>query len=316
MTDESMVYSDSLGQIIRSEKWYFLSFQKSELTHWNSNKISLHPSIYDIKKFPIRYTYGDDIYILFKSNTSFLAYRIVNGGRVSPKLIKFDKSFRNKLILSDNISIMDGQIRLTAQQKDAFQGALLVISLFISFLFLFLFLYHGRKEQDLMHLATLIIIGINLLVFYNLGIPFDDYFFLSNQNFDSLSNEHLLTILFIHLISVILISVSLIYVFRKIKTQLIEPIIIGILLFCLDFFINLSSNIITHVHILLDFERLVDFNIPSYILLLYICLCFILFWVTCFISKSKMKLHNLNHWIWFIIGVLIFTRQSICSRCE
>ena len=29
MTDKSMVYSDSLGQIIRSEKWYFLSFQKS-----------------------------------------------------------------------------------------------------------------------------------------------------------------------------------------------------------------------------------------------------------------------------------------------
>ena len=307
LPNKSRIYSDSLGKIIRNEKWYFLSYQKGELTHWNSNKISLNPTIFDIKSFPIRYTFGDDIYILFKSNTSFLAYRIVNGGRVSPRLIKFDKSFRNKLILYDNIPLMDGQLRLTAQQKDAFQGALLVISLFISFLFLFLFLYHGRKEQNLMHLATLIIIGINLLVFYNLSIPFNDYFFLSNQNFDSLSNEHLLTILFIHLISVILISVSLIYIFRKIRTQLVEPIIIGILLFCLDFFINLGSNIITHVHILLDFERLVDFNIPSYILLLYICLSFILFWVTCYISKSKIKLYDLNRWICFIIGVLIFT---------
>ena len=233
---KSKPYSDSLGQLIRNEKWYFLSYKNDHLAHWNSNKIFIDPTILNNPSFPIRYTFGDDIYIVFKSQTSFLAYRIVNGGKVNSRLIKFDKSFQNKLILQDNIPLMDGQISLKAQHKDAYKGAFLVISLFTSFLFLILFLFHGKKEQNWMHLDTLIIIGINLLVFYNLKIPFDDYFFLSNQNFNSLSNEHLLTILFIHLISVIQISVSLIYIFKKVQRPLVGPIIIGVLLFSLDFF--------------------------------------------------------------------------------
>ena len=303
---KSKPYSDSLGQLIRNEKWYFLSYKNDHLAHWNSNKIFIDPTILNNPSFPIRYTFGDDIYIVFKSQTSFLAYRIVNGGRVNSRLIKFDKSFQNKLILQDNIPLMDGQISLKAQHKDAFKGAFLVISLFTSFLFLILFLFHGKKEQNWMHLATLIIIGINLLVFYNLKIPFDDYFFLSNQNFSTLSNEHLLTILFIHLISIIQISVSLIYIFKKVQRPLVGPIIIGVLLFSLDFFINLSINIITHINILLDFGRLIDFNIPSYLLLSYICLSFILFWVTCYFSRSKLNIRNLNHWINFLIGVFFF----------
>ncbi len=77
----SKPYSDSLGQLIRNEKWYFLSYKNDHLAHWNSNKIFIDPTILNNTSFPIRYTFGDDIYIVFKSQTSFLAYRIVNGGR-------------------------------------------------------------------------------------------------------------------------------------------------------------------------------------------------------------------------------------------
>ena len=302
----SKSYTDSIGQLIRDEKWYYLSYKNKRLNHWNSNKILIDPTVLNNRSFPIRYTFGDDIYVVFKSESSFLGYRIVNGNKVNSRLVKFDKAFQNKLILADNIPIMDNKISLKTQHRDAYKGTFLVISLFTSFLFLILFLFHAKREQNLMHLATLIVVGINLLVFYNLKISYHDYFFLSNQNFNTLSNEHLLTILFIHLISIILISVSLIYIFRKYKRPLTGSIIIGVLVFSLDFFIHLSINIITHINILLDFERLIEFDISSYLLLSYICLSFILFWVTCYFSKSKLKLRNINHWISYLIGVSIF----------
>lgn len=298
--------SDSLAQDISSDKWYFLSYKGNELVYWNSNKLSIDSSVLERKTFPIRYSYGDDIYLIFKKNASFLAYRIINGEIVSPRLVKFNNSLQNKLIDNDYVQDTTDILTLKVRSRDTYRGIFIVLSLLGSFLFLILFLFHGKAEENLMHLATIFIIGINLLMFFTLEIPFHDYFFLSNQNFDTLSQEHLLTILFIHLISIILIGFSLIHSLKRIDTHFIDFITITLLLFCLDFFINLSENIITHVHISLDLNRLVDLSISSYVLLFYICLSFILFWVTCYLSKTKFHLKRIDHWISFIVGSILF----------
>ena len=159
----SKSYTDSIGQLIRDEKWYYLSYKNKRLNHWNSNKIFIDPTVLNNRSFPIRYTFGDDIYVVFKSESSFLGYRIVNGNKVNSRLVKFDKAFQNKLILDDNIPILDNKIILKTQHRDAYKGTFLVISLFTSFLFLILFLFHAKREQNLMHIATLIVVGINLL---------------------------------------------------------------------------------------------------------------------------------------------------------
>lgn len=297
---------DSIAQDLKKDKWYLLSYSNRKLTYWNSNKLSFDSSIFSQQKFPIRYTFGDDIYLVFKQRNSFLAYRIVNGGEICPRLINYNIAFKNKIINTSLVKETTSDLFILAKQKNTHKNQIFIFTIILILLFLGLFFYHLKQKQFGMYATTLCVLFINFLLFIALHLPFKDYFFISINSYDVLTNDQLLFIIFIHLITVTLVTLSIINVINNIHKPLTKPIIISILLFNLDFIITLCVNVVTHAHISLDFNRLIDLNIASYILLLFICISFILYWIVCYSSQFKLNSKSIKPLIYFVIGAGIF----------
>jgi hypothetical protein len=68
---------------LKKKKWYVTTYDARGIHFWNSNKVHLDTSI----QGPF-YWFGDDFYAVFKQSNAVLAHRLVNGGKLSNRLIQ------------------------------------------------------------------------------------------------------------------------------------------------------------------------------------------------------------------------------------
>ena len=57
--------NSDLASKLKKERWYIVKVENGKEVYWNSNKVSFDSAVLIQKKYPIYYTYGDDVYLLF-----------------------------------------------------------------------------------------------------------------------------------------------------------------------------------------------------------------------------------------------------------
>ena len=292
---------------LRKDRWYILGIEQGNLTYWNSNKVGIDTSILALEQYPVLYRFGDDVYAVFKkSTTNYFAFRLANDGKIHPRLAKHADSFSNKQLAAKALAQEIRGYILPFQTEKRTKRTFLNLALAGSFIFIFLALWYAKTKKIWMYAASALVIGINVLTYFCVHLPVQDYFLIAADSISNMSVLQLNVILYIHLLSLVAGSL-LLFSILKIIPKLASAFLLSIgVLFLADFFLDLNAHIVRRSAIPFDFEKLFNLSSTSFSALGFICISFIALWLLIHYSKLA-KLIDSSAWLAIAASILVFT---------
>jgi two-component system nitrogen regulation sensor histidine kinase NtrY len=291
---------------LRKKRWYILGTERGSLSYWNSNKIGIDTSILTLEHYPALYQYGDDLYAVFKKSlTKYFAFRLANDGKIHPRLTKHSDKFSNKYLLDTELKKEAIGSILPFQTIKRTKHAFLNLALFCSFIFICLTLWYAKIEHIGLYVTSTIVVGINVLTYYCVQLPLNDYFLVAADRISDMSGLQLNVILYIHLISLVALSLSLFSILKKLP-KLANALLLTIgILFLADFFLDLNAHIVHRSAIPFDFEKLFNLNSASFSALSFVCISFISLWLL--IHHTRLAaLIDRGTWLAIVASILVF----------
>ncbi|MEY2924340.1 MAG: hypothetical protein RLZZ337_888 [Bacteroidota bacterium] len=293
---------------LADKKWYLITLENGYEVFWNSNKINLDTTLLQSSEFPCFYSFGDDVYTVFKRDErNYLLFRIANDGLLSSRLVKaYPRLDRFKLVV-DKETENPWEI---APLVFAYQGnqftTTLWFSLLASAILFFLALLYLKNNSRFIALPVVVLVGLNLLVLRLSPYAKEDFYLMRSTAFFALDETKALLLLCIHLLTLAGFVFTAVYYLKRISRDwAILPLVI-ILVFASDITIDLAENIIRRSTISFDFVKLFGLTFHTFAALTYICISFILLWSLIQFSRINRRVHRRKFWTYAIIGCLFF----------
>lgn len=292
---------------LRKKRWYILQTKNKNLSYWNSNKLSIDSSTLATQQYPLLYRFGDDVYSIFKKNTStYFAFRLANDGTIHPRLAQHSKAFSHKQLVESVLPTQLASTILPFKTKKRTQRVFLNIALLASFIFLALALWYINDNIPLMYAACSATILVNVATFFYVQLPFTSYFLIASESIASMSVLQLNVMLYIHLASLVA-SCLVTFTLIRMAPLFFRAFLLSLgVLFLTDFFLDLSAHIVRRSAIPFDFEKLFNLSSTSFAALGFICLTFIALWLLIYYAQIA-KLITSSAYISVLAAILAFS---------
>lgn len=297
---------------LTKKRWYLYARSDDKTVYWNSNKVNLDSAIENNTEYPVYFSYGDDSYVVFDNgNDAYLAFRIANEGKLHSRVIQAFPELSNKKLVDQNqLQLKPPNTPLTFITVNRESGLYWWFQLALCIAGIFLILYYFSKDSFVFIWISLGLAIANIISYYYLGTSFKDFYFLTIESFQNISDKELTLRLFIHILGASSITLTLIFLLGKLPSLLGSIGQFTLLFFSLDFIYSLIIALAEHSSISYDFEKLFKLSFYSIfsIALLGLSL-FILWFLVHYIFSKKRTIKEIG--IGIVVAILIFCSVQI-----